>query len=160
MDSIKISRIVVLLVLLGQANSLFAGSISGVIGVVGSSSTEAMVNFKGKISDTGAIEETSQLIVTDGDKKTTVKISALKIDGQYAWFSGKCISGNSDKLGHWLFVAVDDGGTPGNISDHVWWEWLGNDAKAESEAASKVKNLKKPVENKPVKSGDIVVNNR
>ena len=90
----------------------------------------------------------------DQAQPNSVKIQIVKIDGQFAWLAGQCISG--DLSGRWFFVVVHDGGQPGRLVDHIWWEWLPAGAD-ENTARTKVENLEKPAGNKSITDGNIVV---
>ena len=92
----------------------------------------------------------------DGDK-VYIEVTGVKIDGEYAWFAGKCIEGGAGYSGRWLFVAVHDGGKPGRLVDQIWWEWIPAGDNAESIAKSKVRNMRVPSERKDIQSGDIKV---
>ncbi len=93
----------------------------------------------------------------DGSRETYVEAVYVKVDGNYAWFAGKCTKDSADLAGRWLFIAAHDGGMPGRLTDHIWWEWLPDTPDAESIAKAKVENLETPASNKPIISGDIVV---
>ncbi len=90
----------------------------------------------------------------DQSQPNSVKIQFVKIDGQFAWLAGQCTSG--DLNGRWLFVVAHDGGQPGSLVDHIWWEWLPAGT-GENAARSKVENLEKPADNKSITDGNIVV---
>ena len=87
-----------------------------------------------------------------------IKVSYVKVDGEYAWFAGECTQDGVSQIGLWFFGAVHDGGKPGKLVDHIWWEWLPDSEDAESIAGSKVENLEIPSENKTITDGDITVN--
>ena len=91
-------------------------------------------------------------------KETYVDVVYVKVDGEHGWLAGKCTRDGTDLVGRWLFLAAHDGGTPGRLVDHIWWEWLPNTADAESIAKRKVENLEKPANSKSIISGNIVVN--
>jgi len=94
----------------------------------------------------------------DGSRDSYVEVAYVKVDGEYAWFAGDCTRDNAGMAGRWLFIAVHDGGRPGRLVDHIWLEWLPKTPDAENIAKRKVENLEKPANNKPIKTGDIVVN--
>ena len=89
--------------------------------------------------------------------KVLIDVTSLKVDGEYAWFAGKCVEGGADYSGRWLFGAVHDGGKPGRLVDQIWWEWIPAGDNAESIAKSKVRNMQVPSERKDIQSGDIKV---
>ena len=90
----------------------------------------------------------------------SVEISYMHVDGKYAWFAGKCIEDKGIGMnGRWLFIAVNDGGEPGKLVDHLWCEWLADTKDAEAIAKRKVESLEKPCENIMIKDGNIVINN-
>ena len=94
----------------------------------------------------------------DRSNKLAAKVFYVKVDDEYAWFAGRCLQDNGDLTGRWFFAAVHDGGTPGSLADHIWWDWLPEGPGAEKTAKRKVENLERPASNKPVKAGNIVVN--
>ena len=102
-------------------------------------------------------EGSFRLSVDNNGRKTFVNLEYLKVDGEYAWFAGKCTEDSGGMAGRWLFIAVHDGGGIGRLLDHIWWEWLPPVPDAENIAKSKVENFEKPGSNKPIQSGDIVV---
>ncbi|MHC4843238.1 MAG: hypothetical protein ACYTEE_05500 [Planctomycetota bacterium] len=95
---------------------------------------------------------------SDNDTEMYIEVEYSEIDGKYAWFAGICTEDGANFTGKWLFGAVHDGGTPGKLVDHVWWEWLPDSDDVEDVAKSKVENLEIPADNKPIGSGDIKVN--
>lgn len=95
---------------------------------------------------------------TDRSTKLAAEVFYVKVDDEYAWFAGRCVRDRGDLAGRWFFAAVHDGGTPGSLADHIWWDWLPEGPGAEKTAKSKVENLERPVSNKPIKAGNIVVN--
>lgn len=94
----------------------------------------------------------------DGSEEIYVDVVYVKVDGEYAWFAGKCSKASGELVGRWLFLAAHDGGDPGRLVDHIWWEWLPDTADAQAVAERKVNNLKKPASNKSIKAGNVVVN--
>ena len=84
------------------------------------------------------------------------EVKYVVVDGDYAWFAGKCTEGKL--AGRWYFIVVHDGGTPGRLVDHFWWDWLADTADAEDLARQKVENTEKPANNKFINNGDIEVN--
>lgn len=96
----------------------------------------------------------------DANKGLKLKVVYIKVDGKFAWFAGQCIEDkDSGKLmNRWLFLTVYDGGTPGKLVDQLWCEWLPDSKDAKKIAERKVKKLEKPKTNKPINSGNIVVN--
>jgi len=94
----------------------------------------------------------------DHSTKLAAEVFYVKVDDEYAWFAGRCVRDRGDLAGRWFFAAVHDGGTPGSLADHIWWDWLPEGPDAEKTAKRKVENLERPVSNKPVKAGNIVVN--
>ncbi|MHC4152206.1 MAG: hypothetical protein ACYSSP_08920 [Planctomycetota bacterium] len=95
---------------------------------------------------------------SDDDTEMYIELEYTAIDGKYAWFAGICTEDGENFTGKWLFGAVHDGGTPGKLVDHVWWEWLPDSDDVEDVAKSKVENFEIPAKNKPINSGDIKVN--
>ena len=119
---------------------------------------KALVKFEAepgskKLSVDGFFRRSS----TDGSGLTYVKLSYLKVDDGYAWFAGRCTQDEGDLTGRWLFATAHDGGKPGRLLDHLWWEWLPDTNDAEAKARSKVENLEKPAYNKSIESGEITV---
>jgi len=94
---------------------------------------------------------------SDGQSTILIEVTCLKIDGEYAWFAGKCTKNGADKMGRWFFAVVHDGGNPGRLVDHIWWEWIAESDNAESIAKSKVENMEIPSERKLITEGDIKV---
>lgn len=99
------------------------------------------------------------LIYSESGKKVKVRIDIayLKVDGEYAWFAGKCVEGGTSRIDRWFFAAVHDGGEPGRLVDQFWWEWLDSGSEGEDQARQKVENLEIPSQRKSIKSGDIKV---
>jgi len=95
---------------------------------------------------------------SDNDVEMYIDIEYAEIDGKYAWFAGICTEDGENFTGKWLFGVVHDGGTPGKLVDHIWWEWLPESDNVEDIAKSKVENLEIPSGNKTINSGDIKVN--
>ena len=61
----------------------------------------------------------------------------VRVNDDEAWFAAKCTDDSRDKLeGRWLFVKVEDGGTPGRKGDYIGWDWKTTD---EAKAANRVK---------------------
>jgi len=131
---------------------LYAAETKGEV-LVSDDGTELHTKFKITLNDSG---NSGNGFFQYSDEQSTVRIKVkyLKVDGEYAWFAGKCVEDGIDKLDRWFFAVVHDGGKPGNIADHIWWEWLDN---TESIAKSKVENLEIPSERKQIKDGDITV---
>jgi len=94
----------------------------------------------------------------DGSEEIYVDVVYVKVDGEYVWFAGKCTEASGELVGRWFFLAAHDGGDPGRLVDHVWWEWLPDTADAETIAERKVNNLEKPANNKSIENGNVVVN--
>ncbi|MFC1738331.1 hypothetical protein ACFL1G_04675 [Planctomycetota bacterium] len=93
----------------------------------------------------------------DGTGEVRIKLAYVKVDGKYAWFAGECTQNGVNLIGRWFFGAVHDGGKPGKLVDHIWWEWLPDSDNARSVAKSKVENFEIPAENKTIIDGDIAV---
>ena len=91
------------------------------------------------------------------NRETHSEVVYVKVDGDYAWFAGKCTRDSGNLKGRWFFIAVHDGGTPGKLVDHIWWDWLPQTPDAESIAKKKVENLERPANNKHISAGDVVV---
>ena len=133
---------------------IYAASANGQITVSqGSKIFDVKLNMDDTKSDKGFIQSVDQ---GSGDS-VRIQISYITIDGEYAWFAGKCTDGRADKIGEWLFGVVHDGGKPGNLVDHLWWEWIGDGDDAEAKARAKVDNLQIPSGRKAVQSGDIKI---
>jgi len=94
---------------------------------------------------------------SDNDTEMYIELEYVVIEDTYAWFAGVCTEDGANLTGRWLFGAVHDGGSPGKLVDHIWWEWLPESDDVEEIAKSKVENLDIPSENKPITSGDIEV---
>jgi hypothetical protein len=94
---------------------------------------------------------------SENGRKIVITVTYLKTDGEYAWFAGKCTGDGVDYTGRWFFAAVHDGGTPGRLVDHLWWEWISDSDNARSIAESKVRNMRVPSERKKIQSGDIKI---
>jgi hypothetical protein len=112
------------------------------------------VNLNVTDDDDGFLRCTS----SDDDTEMYIELEYTAIDGDYAWFAGICTEDGENFTGKWLFGAVHDGGTPGKLVDHIWWEWLPDSDDVEEVAQSKVENFEIPAKNKPISSGDIKVN--
>jgi hypothetical protein len=89
--------------------------------------------------------------------ESVVKLLYVKIDGEYAWFAGKCIKDTGNRKDQWLFLAAHDGGIPGRLVDHIWWDWLPDTPDARKIARKKIEDLEKPENNKPIKAGNVIV---
>jgi len=140
------------------ANCAWANTVSGKIKVLDDTNKIALTEFEitKKTTDqsvTGSLSWETE----NGDTDNYIEIKYVNIDGQYAWFAGKCTQSTEEMADRWLFIAVHDGGTPGNLVDHIWCQWLDSGPDAESIAKEKVENLEKPTNNKPIKSGNIEV---
>ena len=98
--------------------------------------------------------------LADSSETVFVKVKYLRIDDGYAWFAGKALPGKSStRSNQWVFAVVHDGGIPGELVDHMWWQWLGEGDDAEKQAKEKVEELEQPEQNYPIESGDLVVEN-
>jgi hypothetical protein len=115
---------------------------------------QVTVHLKATEDDDGFLQCTS----SDNDTEMYIELEYIEIDGKYAWFAGMCTKDGSNFTGRWFFGAVHDGGNPGKLVDHIWWEWLPESDDVEEIAKSKVENLEIPSDNKPIESGDIEVN--
>ena len=95
----------------------------------------------------------------DGTTGIHIELAYLQVDGNYAWFAGRCVrdKNEGELVGRWFFLVAHDGGAPGRLADHLWCEWLPATKDAEQTAKQKVKNLEKPKENKTIEAGNIVV---
>ena len=91
------------------------------------------------------------------DQTTYVDVRYVSIADDFVWFAGNCTKGSGDFTGRWIFIAANDGGRPGKLVDHIWWEWLPDTQNAENIAKRKVENLEKPAYNKPIETGEITV---
>ncbi|MFO7967289.1 MAG: hypothetical protein R6U44_06795 [Archaeoglobaceae archaeon] len=70
----------------------------------------------------------------DGDMRRLFEydVEYVNVEGDYAYFGAKCTydsGGDSggDKTGDWLYVVVEDGGTPGMNGDAMGWSWGSED---------------------------------
>ena len=161
--NIKLTTVAIILFVLispfiGQTDVAWAVSVTGKIDVTAKDGKAANVQFsikptQNKPSATGTLSQRKN----DGSSEFYLDVAYLNVDGKYAWFAGKCTKNSSDKTGKWLFVAVHDGGLRGELTDHIWWEWLDDSAVAESIAKRKVEAKEKPAVNLTIKSGDIIV---
>ncbi|MBN1795861.1 MAG: hypothetical protein JW804_04245 [Sedimentisphaerales bacterium] len=133
---------------------LHAAEVRGEISISNNGSS-LHTQFKMVLSDEGTGSGFFQY--SDGESTVRIKVTCLKIDGEYAWFAGKCVEGPMDNLNNWFFGVVHDGGQPGRLVDQLWWEWISESDDAESIAKSKVENLEIPSERKVIESGDIKV---
>jgi hypothetical protein len=53
-------------------------------------------------------------------------VQYVRVDGDYAWFGALCLYDSAGMLtGHWLYVRVQDGATPGRVDPGDWigWYW-------------------------------------
>jgi hypothetical protein len=61
----------------------------------------------------------------------------VRIDGNKAYFAGPCTADSDGTLvGSWLYVKVEDGGTPGTAGDFMGWAWAGDEAQASAWVAA------------------------
>ena len=160
---IKLTIIAIVLCVLvspffGQTGVVLAASVKGKIEITAEDGKTANVQFKikpteNKLSATGSLNYRQE----DGSDEFYLDVVYLNADSEYAWFAGKCMKSNTNLAGRWLFVAVHDGGVQGELTDHIWWEWLDDSADAEAIAKAKAEAKEKPAVNLPIKSGDIVV---
>jgi hypothetical protein len=131
--------------------------VTGKVQVLDGADGYASVEFEVRKQQDQPAEGLFRLSADNNGRKTSVNLKYLKVDGEYAWFAGKCTQDSGGMAGRWLFLVVHDGGSVGKLLDHIWWEWLPATPDAENIAKSKVENFEKPGSNKPIKSGDIVV---
>lgn len=131
--------------------------VTGKVQVLDEADQYVWVEFEVRKQQDQPAEGLFRLWVDNNGKKTFVSLKYLKVDGEYAWFAGRCTQDSGGMAGRWLFLAVHDGGSVGRLLDHIWWEWLPATPDAENIAKNKVENFEKPGSNKPIKSGDIVV---
>ncbi|KPL04227.1 MAG: hypothetical protein AMJ73_04470 [candidate division Zixibacteria bacterium SM1_73] len=74
-------------------------------------------------------------------------------DSAFAFFSGPIVSASDSALvGHYLLVAVHDGGTPGKKGDRVWGEMFEDEPECEFDYWPG-----DPGDDLPVESGNLVV---
>lgn len=143
--------------LLSREDSAPANNTSGKVQVLDNGES-VLVEFRarGKRDDKpagGSFRRSS----ADKSIDTYCNVVYVKVDGDYAWFAGKCVMDSDGLAGRWFFAAVHDGGRPSELVDHLWWDWLPRTPNAESIAADKVENIEKPDSNKPIESGNITV---
>ena len=81
----------------------------------------------------------------------------MKVDGEYAWLAGKSTKDSTKLANQWFFITIHDGGSPGNLVDHMWWDWLPDTENVENIAKNKVENLEKAENNQIIKDGDIQI---
>jgi len=136
-------------------------TVSGKVQVLDDEGT-AWAEFKAaKEKDGGAAGGTFHWWLADGSKEAFIEVVYVTVDEEYGWFAGKCTRYSDSSLAdRWFFVAVHDGGEPGRLVDHIWWELLPAAQDAESLAKEKVDNLEVPAENKAIEDGEIVVDYR
>jgi len=135
-----------------------ANSASGKVEIVSSDDQTASAEFKANV---GKAQQPAngffRVSAEDKGTETYVDVVYVKVDGDYAWFAGKCTRDSEGLMGRWFFIVVHDGGKPGRLADHIWWDCLPDTDDAESIAKEKVENFEIPESNKPIKSGDIEV---
>ncbi|MHC4068849.1 MAG: hypothetical protein ACYS18_08605 [Planctomycetota bacterium] len=131
--------------------------VTGKVQVLDEADENVWVEFEVRKQESQPAEGLFRLWVDNNGKKTFVSLKYLRVDGEYAWFAGKCTRDSGGMEGRWLFLAVHDGGGIGRLLDHIWWEWLPATPDAENIAENKVESFEKPGSNRPIKSGDIVV---
>ena len=83
-------------------------------------------------------------------------VKYVRVNSNRVWFAAKCTydTGNT-YVGKWLFVKVDDGGTPGRKGDYIGWDW--NSGTNEADAAKRVRIYGSPANWWPVIDGNLVV---
>ncbi len=138
-----------------SGQSKISSHVTGKIEVKDDSNTVRVVFEAREAAENRPAEGTLNLDVNGSEAEFEIRY--VKVDGSYAWFAAKCTDSSSIRNGQWIFLLVNDGGTPGNLLDHIWWEWVGEGPSAEAVACEKVENIEKPAANKPVETGDIVV---
>jgi hypothetical protein len=159
-------RIVVFLWILMVANFTLAQDIdcgtktvTGKVKIMWENNQPLWAEFNICLRNDGQIINNMCHLWSDNDsRKIDIAVTNVKIDGNFAWFSGKCISDNFGKMeNQWLFVSVSDMGVPGSVADNIWCEWLGKTTSAAAAATKKVSLLQRPYFHKEIKSGDIKV---
>jgi len=51
-------------------------------------------------------------------------VKYVRVDGDYAYFGAYCTNDSKgDLTGEWLYIKVQDGGTPGTNGDYIGWKW-------------------------------------
>jgi len=141
-----------------QKVSASPNNVTGKVQISDNSSGNVSVEFK-------AYEEKGDqpakgyfhLWLDDESEETFVDGVYVSVDDEYAWFAGRCTKDTGDLTGRWLFVAVHDGGSPGRLVDHLWWQWLPDTTDAENIAREKVENIETPADNQPIEAGNITV---
>ena len=99
-----------------------------------------------------------QVKYEDGEGDMYIKLKYWKADGEFLWLAGQCIRDTKDNLqGRWLFTTIHDGGDLGKYLDHVWWEWLPDEANAEENARAKVESIEKASKNLDVRQGNLTI---
>lgn len=142
-----------------QKGSAPPNNVTGKVKILINRDKEAWAEFeayeeKGNIPAKGSFH----LWLEDTGEETYVDVVYVKVSGAYGWFAGKCTKDTGEMIERWLFLAVHDGGSPGRLVDHIWWEWLPDTGEAETIAREKIENLEKPADNQSIKTGDITVN--
>ena len=141
-----------------QSKSELANKAMGEVEISADNGESAWAEFR--VSDATSQSSASGFFhywLDDKSKESYVEMAYVKVDGEYAWFAGKCSKSSENLTGRWFFAAVHDGGMPGNLVDHIWWDWLADTPNAESIAKEKVENMERPTANKPIESGDVTV---
>lgn len=60
------------------------------------------------------------------------EVKYVRVDGDVAHIGALCTLDSADALtGNWLYVKVEDGGTPGRKGDGIGWKW-GSESNVES----------------------------
>lgn len=141
------TKLLIISVVILTGCSCFAGILKGNVDVI-SDDVQVKVALSARNSGKGTIR-----INEEGSLIAKINVKYTKFDDGYAWLGGKCTSG--DYEGQWFFAAVNDGGKPAELVDHLWWEWLGSGG--EQDVKNKVENIEIPAESKSIVNGDIVI---
>lgn len=120
---------------------------------------ESLVNFY-ILKDCEDIARKGRFFVTPENEteKTYLEIRHYLIDSNFSWFAARCVKDpHGDNKGKWLFVLIHDDGSPGELFDHIWWEWIDEGNESEKIAVEKIKKMAKPKNNLAIKDGEIEI---
>lgn len=148
-------KIVLTTFILLSSTLLSAEHISGKLSLNDQAGQERSAEFRVRQNQDGNGQGQFSYKVPDGETK--IDIRYVKVDGNCAWFAGKCSQDSQGRQDSWVFFAVQDGGSPGNLVDYIWVEWIPAEKDAEIHAKDKVENLERPSESQPINSGDIII---
>ncbi|MDD5459507.1 MAG: hypothetical protein PHF37_08965 [Phycisphaerae bacterium] len=153
----KMAKIVVpaftLIILFGSL--LKAEHVSGKLYLINKAKQNYSAEFRVRQNQDGAAH--GQFSFKIGDGETKIDIRYIKVDGNCAWFAGKCSQDPQGRQNSWVFFAVQDGGSPGNLVDYLWVEWMSAEPGTEIQAKGKVDNLERPSESQSINGGNIII---